>query len=158
MLKAGFCTQCSRQVWRSVPDPLTGIPIILWPDPATRYLTYELGTTLVNSVCVCSCYDGQPGAAILPNAKAQLAQSLAQAADRPTSYVLKDLETAVLVGAQWAKQRYAYWFTEAYGDWLVAWLRDYAKLSAEAIAAMMARWRVDCQAPVMHEEIGRAHV
>lgn len=143
MLKAGHCVNCNKQVWRSVPDPFTGVPVILWPEPTTRYLTYELGQTLINSVCACPCCDCTVGAPIHRNAKAQLFQGLAQSADRPMNYAVKDIETAKLIGAVTARQRYSYWFSEAYGDWLKAHLRDYFKLPDVEAKKVVDQWEKD---------------
>ena len=143
MLRAGYCVNCNKQSWRSVPDPLTGEPVVLWPAPDTRYLTYELGQTLVNSVCACPCCDCKVGDPMHRNAKAQLFQGLAQAPDRPAGYTPADIDKATLIGAVVARQRYSFWYTDAYGDWLKAHLRDYFKLPDVEAQAVVAQWEKD---------------
>ena len=144
-MKPGACCHCGETNWRTVPDPKTGAPIILWPDPTTRYARVRIHVEPTGEDRVAVGLNFCAECSVEPHTQGIL-PALATNARARTGVVgeaLARVPDATVLEWESAGDRYQGWFTETYGTWLRAWLHDYARLEAPAADAIVAQWEAD---------------
>lgn len=124
---AGRCIDCGALVWRSVRHPVEASTIILWPNPTTLYARVQCDVGTI--VGICHCADCRPVVGASCHTDVQML--------RPDATVVTGIDTA------W--DRYAYWFTKTYGEWLRAWLGDELHLDEPEKDALLAQWAEDAK-------------
>ena len=124
---AGRCIDCGTLVWRSTRHPVEASTIILWPDPTTLYAQVSCLVGTIVGICYCSECCPQVGAPC--HADTMML--------RPDATTITGIDTA------W--DRYAYWFTRTYGEWLRAWLSDELHLDEPEKDTLLAQWEADAQ-------------
>lgn len=107
MLKAGTCTTCRGPIWRSVPHPISGEPMLLWPDPTSVYATYGMAPDgLVPGIGYCK--DCAPAVG-----------------DAPPDFLVAEVPSISTVRyVDTAGARYRDWYTDTRGVFMEAWLRE----------------------------------
>ena len=123
---AGRCLECGTLVWRSVPHPTESLTtIVLWPDPSTRYVRVKVPAGEIVGLCYC----------------ANCCPAVGAPCHSDTQLIRPD--ATVVVGVETAKERYAYWYTKTYGDWLKAWLSEELHLDEPECQRCVAQWDAD---------------
>lgn len=133
MIRAGHCTKCHARIWRGIMDPATTKWQPLFPDPTSQYalVQTEEGLAVGIGYCAgCAPAIGEPG---------------------PVGLTVngRPLGPCTVVRLDAAPERYAYWWSAKYGDWLVAWTRELCvdhKLPEDTFAPILATWRDDREA------------
>lgn len=115
MIRAGHCTACGVPTWKTLPHPVSGMPILLWPFPSSRYAAVSVPNGLAPGIGYCG-----------PCAP--------RAGDPVGSQVKATLPDAIAIGyVDPAGVRYADWFTAAKGRFLRVWLAEEFKLDPDAL-------------------------
>lgn len=136
-LHAGHCTRCGTRTWRGVYHPKTLEWIPLFPDPTSVYAVFATSEGLAVGVGYCAACApavGDPGPVSLT------------VSNRP-------LGPSEVVRLDPAPFRYVYWYSDQYGDWLVAWTRELAvdhRTSEAEFEPVRTQWRDDREAVVIH--------
>jgi hypothetical protein len=115
-LHAGHCSTCDAEIFRFIAHGRTGERIMLHPMPASVYARLR-----------------HPSGGVTPGVGFCVAHM-------PT------VGTDGVVSLDTAGRRYAYWFTEAFGAHLRAWLQDHCELAEHALEAVMVQWDEDRKA------------
>jgi len=122
--KAGHCTACGQQIWRTAVAARdngaihAGQEFLLWPMPASLYAVLETTTGHAPGVAFCRSCAPAPGELALEGFGA----------------------TIRLEGAH---ERYAGWFREGRDVFYRAWLMDALSLEPAEIEAHMSQWQED---------------
>ena len=125
---AGYCGDCRAEVWRHVVHPLSGQPILLWPK----------------STCITAVYaDGHGGVAYHDYCGDDCCPDDGAAPHHPMTAGGEPISLGGCLGYLAPKDRYAFWLTAQYGDWLAAWLRDHLALEDESYESLVALWASD---------------
>lgn len=122
----GNCIQCYRPTWKTVPHPVTGAAIILWPKRDTLFASFwtPTGKTMGIGFCPACCPD------------------IGGAAPRLTTGG-EAFEVGGAVEIERAHEVYEYWFSPKYGQWLRAWLSDELRLDEPARNRIVSEWEQD---------------
>ena len=107
---------------------------MLWPEPRSRYVRVRQAQDAQGNdriaVGIAFCDDCCPSAG--DACHPAVVEAVADA------HSIHAVETA--------HERYRYWYSAQYGEWLQAHARDYLKLDEGAITALMAQWQKDVEA------------
>lgn len=112
-LTAGQCTTCQAETWISVRHPMTGERILLFPRPDSVYARCQRPTGIAPGIGFC-------------------------AAHAPSRGDVVELGPVVYVDG--AAERYRFWFSDRYGDFLRPWLVDELALPEHEADSVIAQW------------------
>lgn len=137
MINAGHCTTCEAQIWRGLILPRDPVWKPMWPDPTSVYAILETPEGLAVGLGYCA------GCAPQIGDDGPLHAMVNGRPLGPTRVLALDL----------APDRYRYWFSDRYGDWLLAWTRELAvdhRVPESTYAALREQWREDREAVTLH--------
>jgi hypothetical protein len=125
---AGYCAHCRAPIWRFATDPNSGQPVLLWPGPevvSAQFTHASGGLSQATDFC----------AGCLPK-RGTKSPCVLTAGGVPVTF-------GKCVKHVRARDRFAAWFTEARGAFLIAWARDHLLLDDAQHATFMAQWQKD---------------
>ena len=124
MLTVGHCSSCNALIWRTAIQQrkINGVEpdtvILLWPQPSSLYA--QTWTPDGHAVGIAYCQTCAPEIG----------------APGPEGF-------GAIIGYETAKDRYARWYTDEWGDWLRAHLRDQIGYDDEGATAITMLWECD---------------
>jgi hypothetical protein len=140
---AGRCARCELEVWRFVEHPKTGERIALWPRPSSLYPVFATEHGEVRGIAFCaSCCP-----AVNDRGPTEV---MAGMWDGPKRLATVPVSVGHCLAVQTARERYDYWYSDTFGTWLRAWLKD--ELNVDLIKSglleeIVAEWNIDRSAP-----------
>lgn len=133
----GHCWTCQQRIWRGVirPDTLEWVP--LFPDPTSQYaiLASAEGPAVGLGFC------------------AEHAPLIGAAGPLQITSGGRPLGPTTVTALQAAPERYTHWYSDTFGHWLTAWLRELAvdfKTPESNFAPILAQWQHDREAVTVH--------
>jgi len=132
-LKPGQCAACSKLIWRVAiqQKEQNGVPagtvVLLWPDPQTIYASFWTPTGQTQPIGYCR------GCA--PELGDQPPDGLTSSGE--------PFDVGGCIGHERPHERYSQWFSDRWGEWLSAHLRDQLGYDDEGAKAITEQWERD---------------
>lgn len=129
-MTAGHCVACSLPSWRGITDPGRHEWVPMFPDPTSLYAVLET----------------PEGLAVGLSYHAACAPAIGSDGPVSVSAHGRPLGPSTVVRLDPAPDRYRYWFSARYGQWLRAWTRETVikfGLADTTYDALLEQWAAD---------------